>query len=238
MKTTFLILVIAGLGFFLSCNKNSDAIEMKQVTSGSEVDTVIFSIDTLQYSLGSFGAKDELSVIKQPSHARLFELTDQSSTNKVLQYAPSNKYLGIDSVIVLTKRISEETADPVINIDSTLLIIRTVKNIAHKNLIGKWIQVMECGGFTGDCDSIDPVNATIIEFCYDMVYTEMGSGSVIKELNYSIVDSVEIVPGFWRPRIEVFGNYDNIDFSFYFNFYDNKLIMPDNLVEIYSRLEK
>jgi hypothetical protein len=238
MKATFLILVIAGLGFFLSCNKNSDAIEMKQVTSGSEVDTVIFSIDTLQYSLGSFGAKDELSVIKQPSHARLFELTDQSSTNKVLQYAPSNKYLGIDSVIVLTKRISEETADPVINIDSTLWIIRTVKNIAHKNLIGKWILVQRCGGFTGACDSVDRANATEIEFGYNMVYTERYKGSVVQELNYQIIDSVEIVPGFWRPRVQVNGVYSDVEFDFYFDYYEDELVEPGDLNYIYSRLEK
>jgi hypothetical protein len=237
MKTTLLILVITGLAFFLSCNKNSDAIEMKQVTSSSKVDTVIFAIDTLQYNFGNFGAKDELSVIKHPSHAKLFELTDQQATNKVLYYAPQNEYLGIDSVIVLSKRISEET-EPVIKIDSTLFIIRTVKNLYHKNLIGKWILVQRCGGFMGRCDSVDRANTTEIEFDYNMVYTERHKGTVVMKLNYNLIDSVEIVPGYWRPRVPVYGVYSDIEFDFYFEYYGDVLVQPGNLSYIYSKLKE
>lgn len=237
MKTTLLILVIAGPVFFLSCNKNSDVIKMKQVTSSNKVDTVIFAIDTLQYSFGSFGAKDELSVIKQPSYAKLFELSDQSTINKVLHYAPQDEYLGIDSIVVLSKRISEET-EPVIKIDSILLIIRTVKNITHKNLIGKWILVQRCGGFTGGCDSVDRANATEIEFDYNMVYTETYKGSIVRELNYYLIDSVEIVPGFWRPYVHVSGIYSNIEYEFDYEYYGDEVIKPGDLNYIYSRLKE
>ena len=238
MKTTLSMLLFIGIVFFISCNKNSDGIEvLKQVTSGSQVDTIIFAVDTMQYNFGSFSAKDELSVIKQPSHAKLFELSTLQTTDRVLHYAPKDEFLGIDSVVVLSKRISDD-ADPFIKVDSILIVIRTVKNATHKNLIGKWVLVRRCGGFTGGCDSINPANATEIEFGYNMGYTERYKGAVVRVLNYSLIDSVEIVPGFWRPRILVYGVYSDIEFDFYFEYYGDELVKPGDLSDIYSRLKE
>lgn len=238
MKWTITLLFAVTL-FSISCTKKSkDAEDLRQIISSSKVDTVIFAVDTLQYSFGSLVAKEDLLVIKQPSHAKLFELsTKQATAERNLHYAPKDGFLGIDSVVVLSKRISND-ADPFIKVDSILIVIRTVKNATHKNLIGKWVLVRRCGGFTGGCDSINPANATEIEFGYNMGYTERYKGAVVRVLNYSLIDSVEIVPGFWRPRIPVYGVYSDIEFDFYFEYYGDELVKPGDLSEIYSRLKE
>jgi hypothetical protein len=238
MRNIPTIAFFAAAAFLISCTKNTDGTDdLKQVTASSKVDTIIFAVDTLQYNFGSFGANEELTVIKQPAHASLFELTALQSADQILRYAPQTAFLGTDSVVILSKRITEE-AEPVLSIDSITLIIRTVRNLTHKNLIGKWVLVQRCGGFAGGCDPIDPANAKVIEFDYDMKYTEDYKGSLIMELNYNLVDSVEIVPGFWRPSVHVYGIYSNQEFEFDYVNYGNELKVHGNLVYIYSRLQE
>jgi len=71
-----------------------------------------------------------------------------------------------------------------------------------------------------------------------MVYTERYKGSVVQELNYQIIDSVEIVPGFWRPRVKVNGVYSDVEYDFYFDCYGDELVEPGDLNYIYSRLKE
>lgn len=190
MNMTLSIFLFVCFVFFLSCNENPDNdVPMKQVTSSSKVDTIIFSVDTLQFNFGGFGAYEELSVIIQPSHAKLFTISTEQTDDRIMHYAPQDEFLGIDSVIILSKRIAEET-EPFIKIDSVLLVIRTVKNEIHKNIIGKWILTWVCGGFTGQCNPMDSAKAPHIEFGYNMDFTESDAGTIVKSLKYYLKDSV------------------------------------------------
>jgi len=176
--------------FFLSCDENADSIEeMKQETSSSKIDTLIFEIDTLNYSFGIFAANEKLSVIIQPAHAKYFELSDNQLNEKVLKYAPKDDFLGTDSVVVLSKRILGGK-DPFVKIDSVLFVISTVKDISHKYLIGKWISTQECGGYVGGCFPVDQRNSRQLDFGYNMRYTLTYNDSSSKSNDYSLVDSI------------------------------------------------
>jgi hypothetical protein len=239
MKNIPSIAFFAAAAFLISCTKNIDGTDdLKQVTASSKVDTIIFAVDTLQYNFGSFGANEELTVIKQPAHASLFELTALQSADQFLRYAPQTAFLGTDSVVIVSKRITEE-AEPVMQIDSVLLVINTVKNATHKNIIGKWILTSMCGGASGACDSIDQDDAPIIEFAFNMDFIETHNGSISKYLNYSQPDSTEIVPGYWRVRIHVFGIYSQYQYDSYYQYYGGNLIRHSGDMNfIYSRFEE
>lgn len=186
MKSALIIFGI--IIVFISCNKETGEANLSKVISSSQIDTIIISVDTLRYSLGSFDKQDGITFVKKPGHAKLFEMIGIDQEQKKLIYRPQNNYLGVDSILMISKRTTLGE-NSFVKLDSVLFVIRIVKNDFHKKLIGKWYLKMMCGGFAGTCDSIG-LGARKMEFGYNMDYIETIKDSIVKKRNYYLIDSL------------------------------------------------
>lgn len=186
MKWTLILFGI--IIVFISCNKGTGEANLSKVITSSQIDTIIISVDTLRYSLGSFDKQDGITIVKKPGHAKLFEMIGIDQEQKKLIYLPQNNYLGVDSILIISKRTTPGE-NSFVKLDSVLFVTRIVKNDFHKKLIGKWYLQMMCGGFTGTCDSIG-LDPRKMEFGYNMDYIETFKDSIVKKRNYYLIDSL------------------------------------------------
>lgn len=186
MKCTFILLL--GLILFISCHDETGDPNIQKKISSSQIDTTIFIVDTLQLSLGTFDLQEGIILVKEPDQAKLFELPTNEQGGRDLVYIPKDNYLGVDSIMLITKQ-THLGDDSFVKLDSVLFVIRIIKNDFHKKLIGKWYLFKFCGGFMGTCDTIGS-GARKIEFGYNMDFTETFMDSIVKKRDYYLIDSL------------------------------------------------
>jgi hypothetical protein len=188
MKHNFIILMIISL-IILSCQKESNKISEQYKNSlSNQIDTTIFSSDTLQVSFGYFGDEEGISIISPPKNSKFCKLINKPWEERILRYIPLDNFLGTDSVSIITMKGSDG-ASPSADIDTILVLINVIKNDFHKLFIGKWDWIGSCGGYTGGCWYPDSTNKLQVEFTSDMHYIQFHNDSVVNNFTYYFIDS-------------------------------------------------
>lgn len=209
--------ILLGIIFLIiSCKKESGEINLRKEISSSQVDTTILIVDTLHISIGTFDKQEGITIVKEPGHAKLFELTANSQEKRDLVYIPEDNYLGVDSILLITKQ-TNLGEDSFVKFDSALFVIRVLKNDFHKKLIGKWSLSEICGGFMGTCHT-EAWGVFKVEFGSNMEYIETNKDSVVKKREYYLLDSL----GYQYACVNDVSNI-NIKFKRYFKYYGDHL---------------
>ncbi len=217
------IIIVLGIIFLaVSCNKESGETNLKKVMSSSQIDTTILIVDTLHLTLGTFDKQEGITIVKGPSHAKLFEVPTNSQEKRDLEYIPQDNYLGVDSILLITKQ-TNFGSDSSVKLDSALFVIRVLKNDFHKALIGKWYLSQFCGGFMGTCETIG-YGERKMEFGYNMDYIETVKDSIVKKSEYYLTDSL----GYQYAVVNDI-SYSNKKVKKYFKYYTSYL--AENLGE-------
>lgn len=217
MKWAFILLL--GIIFFISCHDETKDTNLQKKISSSQIDTTIFIVDTLQLSLGTLDTQEGITIVEEPEHAKLFELPADGEGKRDLIYVPKEDYLGVDSILLITKKTNLGD-DSFIKIDSVLFVIRILKNDFHKKLIGKWSVSEVCGGFMGTCYT-EAWGVFKVEFGDNMDFTETVKDSIIKKKDYYLIDSL----GYQYAVVNDI-SYVNIKYKRYFKFYGSSLYEP------------
>jgi hypothetical protein len=188
MKRHFISVLFISI-VIISCEKGSDNLIIKnKIEVSNFIDTTILASDTLKYSFGYFGDEEGISILYDTKNSESCELLHKQSDERILQYVPQKDFLGMDSVFVVTMRGSHGASRST-DIDTTLMLIKVVKDNFHKKLIGKWNWISSCGGYTGGCWYPDKDYHELIEFDYNMRYIEKINDSIIHDLQYNFSDS-------------------------------------------------
>lgn len=214
MKWVFILLL--GIILSISCHKETGEPNLRKKITSSQIDTTILIVDILQLSLGSLDKQEGITIVKEPNHAKLFEVTGNDQGKQDLVYVPQDNYLGVDSVLIITKQ-TNLGEDPFIKLDSSLFVIRVLKNDFHRKLIGKWYLWTMCGGFMGTCDTIGG-DGIKVEFGYNMDYIETFKDSIVKKRDYYLIDSL----GYQYACINEVSSI-NIKYKRSFRYYGNSL---------------
>jgi len=185
-----LVIIIAFCLLIFSCKKEFmySIKQNEKMKVSSQIDTSLFLSDTLCYSFGFFGDEEGVSFITQPKNSKSCKLLNNQWDERILQYVPQDHFLGIDSTTVVTMRGSDGSSIST-KIDTTLIIIKVVKDEFHKKLIGRWKLVSSCGGYTGICWYPNGDNAKEIEFDNSMRYREKYKENIIKDCQYQLLNN-------------------------------------------------
>ncbi len=187
IRQTLVAMILTAL--FISCEKETDdLLNQNKIEVSNLIDTTIIITDTFKYSFGYFGDEEGVLITSQAQYSESCDLLNKQWEERILQYVPKNNFLGVDSVTVVSMRGSDG-ASPSTDIDTTLIIIKIVKNDFHKKLIGKWNWTSSCGGITGECWYPSDDNKEEIEFDYNMDFIEKLNNSVVHEYKYGFIDS-------------------------------------------------
>ncbi len=227
-----LLIAILVSTLMISCDKESDDLKDEDgIETLNFIDTTIISLDTFNYSFGYFGDEEGISIISRTQNSNSCELLNEHWEERILQYIPKADFTGIDSVKIVAMRGSDG-ASPSTDIDTTLIIIKVVKNDFHRKLIGKWNWVSSCGGVTGGCWYPSDDNYEEIEFDHNMNFIEKQNDSVVNEYKYDFNNSL-ISGQDTIFKIEFENEYDT-----YFKFDGDKLnIQGGDFWKEYERIE-
>jgi hypothetical protein len=121
IKLIYILIIISGF-VFTSCE-----IESRPSGEHNEniIDTTIISGETFAYNFGYFGDEEGISIISYPKNAKTCVLLNKPWEERILTYVPNDRFHGIDTVIVETRKGSDGVS-PATDIETTTLVIKVV----------------------------------------------------------------------------------------------------------------
>ena len=120
MKKTTLVITIMMLIISMGCKKAADV----QKTTEKTISVSLNKSDTLyNCSFGYFGDEESISIIKQAKHSSISEIKNQHWEERIFQYQPKNNFIGLDTVIIETRKGTDGGAKPNL-INNTIFIFR------------------------------------------------------------------------------------------------------------------